>query len=85
MPVGKRSIAVLIMLAVVALLSLTGADCAISINTGSSSDDDKDKDATVVIGIADGLLVDAPVEGVQYESGSLRGVSRLDRPCLARP
>ena len=75
MPVGKRSIAVLILLAVVALLSLTGADCAISINTGSSSDDDKDKEATVVIGIADGLLVDAPVEGVQYESGSLRGVT----------
>jgi hypothetical protein len=64
----------LMILAVVALLSLTGADCAISINSGSSSDDKKDE-ATVKIGIAEGSLVDAPVEGVQYESGSLRGVT----------
>lgn len=74
MPDRKRSKAVLMILAVVALLSLTGADCAISVKSGSSSGD-KDDDATVKIGIADGSLVDAPVEGVQYESGSLRGVT----------
>ena len=76
MPDSKRSITGLTILAVVALLSLTGADCAISINSGSSSDDKEDKDdATVKIGIAEGSLLDAPVEGVQYESGSLRGVT----------
>lgn len=74
MPDRKRSKAVLMILAVVALLSLTGADCAISVKSGSSSGD-KDDDATVKIGIADGSLVDAPVEGVQYASGSLRGVT----------
>jgi hypothetical protein len=74
MPDRKRSKAVLMILAVVALLSLTGADCAISVKSGGSSGD-KDDDATVKIGIADGSLVDAPVEGVQYASGSLRGVT----------
>lgn len=76
MPGGKRSITALMILAVVALLSLTGADCAISINSGSSSSSgNKEDDATVKIGVAEGSLVDAPVEGVQYESGSLRGVT----------
>lgn len=56
------------------MLSLTGAECAFSFNSGSSSSD-KDDDATVKIGIADGSLVDAPVEGVQYESGSVSGVT----------
>ena len=70
---------VLAILALVAALSLTGADCAISINTGSSSrDDEDDRDPTLVIGVGEGVLVDAPVEGVQYESGSLHGITGPD-------
>jgi hypothetical protein len=74
---GRQHGRLLVILAAIALLSLTGADCAISINTGSSSSSsDKEKDEpTVVLGIVDGQLVDAPVEGVQYESGALRGIT----------
>mgnify|MGYP001825353489 CR=1 FL=1 len=75
MMLGKQDGHLLAILAAVAMLSLTGADCAISINTGSSSSDKEEDEPTVVLGIVDGQLVDAPVEGVQYESGALRGIT----------
>ena len=79
MPDRKQSVIVLVVLALVALLSLTGGDCAISVQSGSSSSDKDDKeDPTLIIGVGNGQLVDAPVEGVQYESGTLRGITGPD-------
>jgi hypothetical protein len=68
----------LVIIALTALLALSGSDCAVVVKSGSSSDDKDREDPTVVIGIASGTLVDAPVEGVQYESGSIRGVTAAD-------
>lgn len=78
MPERKPFAVVLVLLALVAMLSLTGADCSFSAQSGSSSDRDKDEDPTALIGIGKGNLVDAPVEGVQYESGDLYGITGPD-------
>ena len=78
MPDRKPIAAVLVLLALVAMLSLTGANCSFAFQSGSSSDKDKDEDPTVLVGVGKGNLVDAPVEGVQYESGELHGITGPD-------
>ena len=78
MPERKPFAVLLVLLALVAMLSLTGADCSFSAQSGSSSDRDEDEDPTALIGVGKGNLVDAPVEGVQYQSGDLYGVTGPD-------
>ncbi|MFQ5643285.1 MAG: hypothetical protein ACE5FQ_06255 [Thiogranum sp.] len=72
-----RSIILRIVFALFVLLSLAGAECAFVASSGTGSDD-KDKNggsAGLVVVINDGRLVDGPVQGVHYESGSLSGVT----------
>ncbi len=61
----------------VAFLLLSGAQCTISGTSGSSSSDREEEPppAGLVVVIGDGQLIDGPVEGVQFESGSVRGVT----------
>ncbi len=69
----RKVIAVLLLLAVPVLV---GAKCAFFFSTGddSSDSDDDDKDTEVVI-IGEGELTDAPVEGANYVSGSISGIT----------
>jgi len=65
-----------ILSALVAFLFLSGAQCTISgTSGGGSSEDEEELPAGLVIVIADGQLIDGPVEGVQFESGSVRGIT----------
>ena len=68
-------------LVLLVLFTLTGAECAFVARSGSS-DKDKDKDTNsgigLVVGINDGRLVDAPVQGVGYVSGAVTGVTGAD-------
>jgi len=57
---------------------LGGGQCTFIFSSGGASDkDDKDKKANggVVVVVGDGSLIDAPVAGVHYESGSLAGIT----------
>ncbi len=56
-----------------------GTDCTMSGTSGTGSDNDADRGGglTVVVG-SGGRLVDAPVQGVSYESGSVSGVTGAD-------
>lgn len=69
----RKAITVLLLLAVPLLI---GAKCAFFFSTGddSSDSDDDDKDQEVVI-IGEGQLTDAPVEGADYVSGSIAGIT----------
>lgn len=63
------------------LLSLAGAKCAFVATSGSSSENEdlfQDDDSVLIVVIGDGQLVDGPVQGVHYESGSLSGVTGSD-------
>jgi len=53
---------------------LGGSQCAFFFSSGGGSDD-KDEKAGLVAVVSDGNLVDAPVKGVGYESGSLSGIT----------
>lgn len=65
-----------ILLALGALLLLSGAQCTITGTSGGSSDREEDPPpAGLVVVIGDGQLIDGPVEGVQFESGSVHGVT----------
>jgi hypothetical protein len=65
-------------LALLAIPLLGGGQCSFSFNSGGDNEDEEDKNAGLVVVVADGNLVDAPVEGVRYESGSLAGVTGSD-------
>lgn len=69
----RKIIAVLLLLAIPVLV---GAKCAFFFSTGddSSDSDDDDKDTEVVV-IGVGELTDAPVEGANYVSGSISGIT----------
>jgi hypothetical protein len=55
---------------------LGGGQCAFFYSSGDDDDDEEDVDvADVAVVVGDGTLVDAPVEGVRYESGSLAGLT----------
>jgi hypothetical protein len=64
-------------LLVILLLSmplLAGGQCSFFFSSGDDDDDDEETgNATVVV--ANGTLVDAPVEGVHYASGALAGIT----------
>lgn len=65
-----------IVFALAAFWLLSGAECAFVATSGSSSSDsDNEQRSNLVVIIRDGQLVDGPVEGVQFESGSQRGVT----------
>jgi len=65
-----------ILIAVIATLTLTGAKCAFVAKSGSSSVDSGDENrSTLVIVISDGRLIDGPVQGVRYVSGSVSGIT----------
>jgi hypothetical protein len=53
---------------------LAGGQCSFFYSSGDDDDDEETGNATVVV-VASGTLVDAPVEGVRYESGALAGVT----------
>lgn len=69
----RKLITIILLLAIPVLV---GAKCAFFFSTGDDSSDpeDDDKDEEVVI-IGDGQLTDAPVEGANYESGALSGIT----------
>ena len=59
-----------------AFLLLSGAECAfVASSGGRSSGSEEEQRSNLVIIIRDGQLIDGPVEGVQFESGSVRGVT----------
>ena len=65
---------------VVALLAIPifgGSQCSFYANSGGDSHDSdkKDENAGLTVVVDDGRLIDAPVEGVSYQSGSLAGIT----------
>jgi len=65
---------------VVALLAIPlfgGSECSFYAKSGGDSDDSdkKDDNAGLTVVVDDGRLIDAPVEGVSYQSGSLAGIT----------
>jgi hypothetical protein len=62
-----------ILLLVVPLLA--GGQCTFFYSSGDDDDDDEETGNATVVVVANGVLVDAPVEGVRYESGTLAGIT----------
>ena len=65
---------------VVALLAIPlfgGSQCSFYANSGGDSrdSDKKDENAGLTVVVDDGRLIDSPVEGVNYQSGSLAGIT----------
>ena len=53
-----------------------GAECSFYAKSGTSSKDNEEEERSkLVIIIRDGRLIDAPVQGVSYRSGTLAGVT----------
>jgi len=75
-----RSIFLRIILAAFALLALAGAQCAFVASSGTHDRDKEDSkiDNGLIVVINDGRLVDGPVQGVRYTSGSVSGVTGAD-------
>ena len=67
----------MLILSLVAIPLLGGSPCACFFSSGGGSSDSEDKDerAGLVVIVSNGNFVDAPVEGVNYESGSLAGIT----------
>ncbi len=67
----------MLILSLVAIPLLGGSQCAFFFSSGGGSSDSQDKDerAGLVVIVSNGNFVDAPVEGVNYESGSLAGIT----------
>ena len=51
-----------------------GTECSFVATSGGSSSDNEQRNGLVIV-IQDRQLVDAPVEGVRFESGTLSGVT----------
>ena len=66
-----------LILTLIATPLLAGSQCAFFFSSGggSSSSDDEDDRAGLVVKVSDGQFIDAPVQGVNYISGSLSGVT----------
>lgn len=76
-----RSIAVRIVIALFCLVSLAGAECSFVARSGSGAgheDKERGDGSGLIVVINDGRLVDGPVQGVRYESGSLSGITGSD-------
>ena len=67
-----------IVFTLVTLLSLTGAQCAFVASSGSGDENRDRGGGGLIVVINDGRLVDGPVQGVRYVSGSLSGVTGSD-------
>ncbi len=63
-----------VLAALIFVVSLTGSQCVFVAWSGGSSDDD-DEDTGLVVFVREGRFVDAPVEGLRYESGVVSGVT----------
>jgi hypothetical protein len=60
----------------VTFVLLSGSECAfVATSGGGTSDTEEEQRSNLVVIIRDGHLVDGPVEGVQFESGSVHGVT----------
>ena len=65
-----------IIVGVVATLALTGAQCTFVAKSGTSSKHpEEENESTLVVVIREGRLIDGPVQGVSYISGSVSGVT----------
>jgi len=65
-----------ILIAVIATLTLTGAQCSFVATSGTGSKDSEEENPSkLVIVIGDGRLIDGPVQGVHYVSGSVSGIT----------
>lgn len=64
----------MLILALLAIPLLGGGQCSFFASSGGDSGD-KQANAGLTVIVGDGTLVDAPVEGVHYESGSLAGIT----------
>jgi len=67
----------MLILMLLAIPLLGGAQCSFFFSSGgdtSDKEEEKDKAGLVII-VGNGTLVDAPVGGVSYESGSLAGIT----------
>ena len=69
-----------ILIALVATATLTGAQCTFVAKSGSGSHKDSEEEnrSKLVVIISDGRLIDAPVQGVRYVSGSVSGITGSD-------
>jgi hypothetical protein len=80
--ISKRS---LLMIVVLAVPVLTGSQCVFVASSGNDNsckptidkpcDSQNNTDPVVVVTVDNGQLIDAPVQGVRYESGSVSGVT----------
>ena len=69
----NRKFLLIILLITIPLLA--GGQCAFFYSSGGDDDDEETDDTSAVVVVASGVLVDAPVEGVRYESGALAGIT----------
>ncbi len=75
----------LLILVVVAILALTGSQCLFVASSGNNNacistidkpcDSQNNNNPSVVVAINNGRLIDTPVQGVRYESGSVSGIT----------
>jgi hypothetical protein len=80
--ISKRSLLILVM---VAILTLTGSQCLFVASSGNNNacistidnpcDPKQNSNSDLVVVINNGQLIDAPVQGVRYESGSVSGIT----------
>jgi hypothetical protein len=80
--ISKRS---LLMVVVMAVPVLTGSQCVFVATSGNNNsckptidkpcDSQNNTDPVVVVTVDNGQFIDAPVQGVRYESGSVSGVT----------
>ena len=67
----------ILVLALLAMPLLGGSQCTFYASSGGDSHDSdkKDENAGLTVVVDDGRLIDAPVEGVSYQSGALAGIT----------
>ena len=63
---------VALLIVLLAVPILLGGNCAFFFSSGGSSDDEDDRKGLTIVA-STGSFVDAPVQGLRYESGSLSG------------
>ena len=73
------------MVVVMAVPALTGSQCVFVASSGNNNackptidkpcDSQNNTDPVVVVAVDNGQLIDAPVQGVRYESGTLAGIT----------
>ena len=72
----NKSIHRALLTALVAVLLLTGAQCAFVATSGSGSDSDRKTHNNTIIAVTNtGQFIDGPVEGLRYVSGNLSGTT----------